>query len=229
MTNHLLLYANIFRYSFLLLVRLPATKQNLYRSLGGLSLGSSLLFLLDICFRIFKEFGNDTCGNSFASLSKGEALSLQDRQRVVQLHGDGKVVTWHAHGGSLWQFDIHGAVSSSNEALWAVAGEEGLGAATFVWLEHVNLSLTITTHRHTVGLGDAHAALDLLSGDATEEHTDVVTSLGSVQLLVESFNSCNGRHFVLTIDSNHVHFIVDLGLALLDGSRCDDSSAGDAD
>ena len=201
-----------------------------FRSLSGsLSLGDSLFLLLDVCFRIFEELSDDTSSNGFSSLSESEALSLEDRQRVVELEANSEVVTWHSHLNILGEADVDGDISSTDEALGTVASEEGLGTATFVWLQHVDLTFAVTAHLHGVGLSEAHTTLDLLLGDTTEQDTDVVTSLSRIQRLVESLNTSDGGDLVLAANSNHVHFIIDLGLALLDSASGDDTTSSDVE
>ena len=205
-----------------------APQHNLLRSLGCLGLGSPLFLFLDVCFRIFKELSDDASSDSFSSLTESEALSLEDGQRVVKFHFDCEVVAWHSHSDGLGQCDVDGAVSRPNEALRAVPGEEWLGAATFVRLQHVDLALQVSAHAHAVGLREAHATLDLFLEDTTEEHTDIITSLGCIQLLVECLNTRDSRDSMLALDSNHVHLIVDLRLSLFNSACGDDTSSSNA-
>ena len=67
-------------------------------------------------------------------LSQSESLSLQDWQRIIELHVHSEVVTWHAHLDFLGQGDVNGNISCTDEALRPVTGEERLGATTLIWL-----------------------------------------------------------------------------------------------
>ena len=190
------------------------------------SLSSEVLSLVDL---VLEQLCDHTGSNGFATLSQSESLSLKDWERVVKLHVDGEVIAWHAHLDIVGQVDVDSDVSSPDEALGSVAREEGLRAATLIGLEHVDLALAAAAHRHAVRLGEAHATLDLILGDATEEHADVVACLSSVELLVEGLDSSDSGHGVLPPDTDHVNFIVDLGLALLDSASDDNTTTSDVE
>jgi len=187
----------------------------------------SNFFLSDISFSILQKLGDHTSCNSLTSLSEGEALSLQDGEGVHEFHLSSQVVSGHGHGDFLGEGDVDGTISSSDEALGSVAGEEGLGTTTFIGFEDVDLTFKSSADLKRVRLGEAHSSLDLFLDDTTEQDTDVVTSFGSLHLLMEGLNTGDGSGFVLSVDSNHMHILVDLQLTLLDSSSDDTTSSSD--
>ena len=154
-----------------------------------LSQGNSLLLFLDVRLGVFEELRDHTCSNSLAAFSKRETLADVDGQREVQLHCNREVVTWQGHLDFCWKLDISGCVGSTNEALGSVAVVERLATTTFLRLEHINLSLAVSSNLDTARLGKAHATLDLLLGNATQKHANIVTSLSVSKLLVEGFDT----------------------------------------
>lgn len=198
-----------------------------HQSLGLLRLCDSLFFLLNVGLRVLQQLGDNTSSNSLATFSQSETLTLHNGQRVVQLHVDGDVIAGHGHSHILGQGQVDSSVSRTDKALRTVTREEGLGTTTLIRLQHVNLTLEVTTDLDGVGLGQAHTALNLVLGDTSKEHADVVTSFAKVELLVERFNTSDGGVGVLSLDANHVDVLVDLDSALLDGASNDTTTAGD--
>jgi hypothetical protein len=190
-------------------------------------LGNSLFFFLKVGLRVGTKHGDNTGGDGLATFSEGETLSLDDGEWHVKLHVNGNVVTGHAHLHILGQLDVDGGIGGTDEALGAVAGEEGLGATTFFGLEDVNFALEVTANINGAGLGQAHSSLDLFLGDTSKQHTDIVASLTAVERLVEGLNTSDGGGGGLSSDADHVDIVVDLDLALLDSTSDDAATAGD--
>jgi len=191
-------------------------------------LSSSLLFLLDVGFRVFAELGDHTSSDGLSTFSEGEALSDKDWEWVMQLHSNGDVVAWQSHGDILWESDVDSGISSSDEALWTVAIMEWLAAATFVWLEHVDLALAVSAHFDTVWLGKAHSTSELFLENTTEQNTDIVTSLGSWQSLVEGLDTRDSGWSWSSADSDQVDFVVDLAGSLLNCASGHNTTSSDA-
>jgi len=147
----------------------------------------------------------------------------------MKLQVDSKVVSWHGHLDAIWKGNIDSAVSSSDEALWAVSGEERLRSTTLIWLENVDFSLAASADCHGVWLGEAHTTLNLVSSKTSEEHSNIVSSLGNIHLLVESLNSSDISDLVLSVDTDQMHFFIELDLALLDSSSGDTTSSWNVD
>lgn len=190
-----------------------------------LALGSSLLFLQDVFLRVLQECGDEAFCHGSATLPDDEELVLLERQWVVQFHLDFKVVAWHCHLGALGQGDIDGAIGRSHEGLWPVPSEEWLRSASLVGLEHVDLSFEVSSDLQGVGLDEAHASLDLLLQNTSEEHANVVAGLGLVRLLMETLDTGHRRRQVLSLDTDDVHVLIDLRRTLLDRSRHDAASS----
>ena len=198
-------------------------------SLGSLSFGNSLFFFLDVGLRILEKFGDNTSCDGLSTFSESEPLSINNRERIVELHVHTDVVAGHRHLHVLGEGHIDGNISGSNKALGSVASEERLGSATFIGLKHVDLSLKVTADIDRVGLGQAHTSLDFVFVDTSEEDTNVVASFGLVHLLVEGLNSSDGSICVLSLDTDHMDILVDLAKTLLNCSGNDDTSSWDVD
>jgi len=146
----------------------------------------------------------------------------------VELHVDGDVVSWHSHGDILRKVDIGGDISGPNEALRSVTSHEWLCSATLIRFEDIDLSLAASAGLESFWLGEAHSSLDLILGDSSEEDSNVITSFSRVEGLVESLDPCDGGRGVLTLDSDHVDFIVNFGGSLGYAASCDNTSASDS-
>jgi len=190
-----------------------------------LSQGNSLLLFLDVRLGVFEELRDHTCSNSLAAFSKRETLADVDGQREVQLHCNREVVTWQGHLDFRWKLDISGCVGSTNEALGSVAVVERLATTTFLRLEHVDLSLAVSSNLDTARLGKAHTTLDLLLSNATQKHANIVTSLSVPKLLVEGFDTRDNARGCRSTDADQMHIIVDLAFTLFHRASCDDTSA----
>lgn len=201
----------------------------LYCSEATLGLGSSLLLFLDILSRVLTKLRNDTGRDSSTTLTNSEALTNKDGQGVRELHLESQVVARHGHLDVIRKRNVDGAISRTDEALRPVARKEGLGATTLIALQHVDLTLEVTAHLHGAGLGKAHTTTDLLLGDTSEQHTDVVTSLRGIHLLVEGLNTSNSGRNMLSSNTNQMNILIQLEGTLLNSTRADGTSTGDVD
>lgn len=190
-------------------------------------LSNSLFFLLKVGLRVLQQVGDNTGGDGLATLTESETLALDDGKRVVELHVNGHIVSGHAHLHVSGQSQIHSSVGSTDEALGTVASEEWLGTTTFIGLKHVNLALKVSSNFDGARLGQAHTAFNLFLGHTTEQHTDVVTGLAAVELLVEGLDTSDGGGGGLSLHADHVNVVVEFALALLDGACNNATTARD--
>ena len=129
----------------------------------------------------------------------------------------------------LGQLNINGYVCGTDEALWAISGEEWLGTAALIRLKHIDFTFAASAYGLSVGLGEAHTTLDLFFDDTSKKHTDIVTCGGGVERLVEGLDSRDRGYGMLSTDAYHMHFIVELGAALFDSTSGNDTTSSDVD
>jgi hypothetical protein len=135
------------------------------------------------------------------------------------------IISGHDHllrgiGCALGEGKAHSHVGCPQEHLWPVVVHERSVPATFILGHDVNLRLKLLYSLHRAGLDDHHATGDLLALDTTQKSTHVVTSLSSVELLVEHLNARKGR-FDLLAEPNDFHVRTLQGLAALDAAGGD--------
>jgi hypothetical protein len=164
---------------------------------------------------LFNDAGDDTSGDSAATLTDVETLAHLDGERRVEtaLHLD--VVTWHDHLAvgilsALWEGKAARFISSADEQLWAVVLVEASVTATLLLGQDVHGDQELLVWLLGVWGSNDHSALDILTLNTTEEETGVVTGHGRLARLLESLNVGNlGLDDVLTLADN-----LDLGITL---------------
>ena len=100
-------------------------------------------------------------------------------------------------------------------------------AATFLFLQDVDLSLKLGVRSDRTRFGNDHTALNLLLVDTAEQQTYVVAGLTLVEQLAEHLDTGAGRSQGLlleTYDLNGITYVDDTGL---DTARYDGTTAGD--
>src|SRR6185437_1016684 len=113
------------------------------------------------------------------------AATLPDREPQTVLHGDRLDqrdrhlggVPRHDHLGALGQGHHTGHVSGPEVELRPVVVEERRVPATLVLGQDVDVGLEVGVRRRGARLDDDLAALDVLTLDATQQQTDVLTGL----------------------------------------------------
>ena len=108
---------------------------------------------------------------------------------VNEFSRDGYVVARHNHFGALGEVCNTGDVGGAEVELRTIAIEERSMAATFVLGKDINLTLKYLVRSYRTGLAENLATQDVLTLDATEQTTDVVTSLSLVKQLAEHFDA----------------------------------------
>jgi hypothetical protein len=111
-----------------------------------------------------------------------------------ELTDDFDVVSGHDHLligvlGSLRESETDGDVRSTDEELRSVVVHERGVSSSLLLGEDVARSLELPRGLDGSGGGDNHSSLDLLSLDTTEECSHVVSSLSTVELLVEHLDT----------------------------------------
>ena len=100
-------------------------------------------------------------------------------------------------------------------------------AATFLFLQDVDLSLELSVRSDRTRFGNDHTALNLLLVDTAEQQTYIVAGLTLVEQLAEHLDTGAGRSQGLlleTYDLNGITYVDDTGL---DTARYDGTTAGD--
>ena len=98
-------------------------------------------------------------------------------------------------------------------------------STAFILIEDVDLGLELRVRLDRTGLGEHHAALDLLLVDATKQQTDVVARLPLVEQLAEHLDA--GDDGLLgVLDADDLDFVADLDDAGLDAAGDDRAAAG---
>ena len=105
----------------------------------------------------------------------------------------GDVVAGHDHFDAFGELDRAGHVRGAEVELRAVVGEERRVTAALFLREDVDLRLELLVRLDRAGLGDDHAALDVVLLGAAEQQADVVAGARLVEELAEHFDVGDGR------------------------------------
>lgn len=140
------------------------------------------------------------------------------------------VVTGHDHLAllrALGEVDRDGNIRGPQEHLGAVVSVESCVATALLLGEDVEGGQELALCLGGTGLDDDHSAADLLTLDTTEEETSVVTGLGRVQFLLESFEAGNDGLDGVGLKADELDFVTLLQHSALDTSGGDSTTSGD--
>ena len=166
-----------------------------------------------------------TNGTAAFTDSEAEALLDSDWGDQLDLHVD--VIAGHAHLGALGQGDDASDVGGTEVELRTIVVEERGVTAALVLVQDVNLTNKLGEGVNGTGLGQNLAALDLVLGNTTQQGTDVITSLGVVEQLVEHFDTGDDGLATLVGQTDDLDFLAELQLATLNTAGSDGTTTGD--
>jgi len=183
---------------------------------------------------LFDDAGNETSGDSAATLTDGDALTGLNGDGVDESGVHLDVVTGLDHLAigilsALGEGEGAGLVGGADVHLGAVAGAEALVAATLLLGQDVHGDEELSVGLDGAGLDDDHAALDVLAADTTEEETGVVTGLGLLAGLLEGLDVGDlGLDDLLAL-ADKLDFLIALEDTTLDTARDDGTTARDGE
>ena len=124
-----------------------------------------------------------------ATLADCEAETSLDSDWGDNLYGHLYVIARHYHLSASWQGNNTGNVGSSEVELWTIVVEEwGMTAALFLG-QYINLTLELGVWVDGTWLCQNLTTLNLLTINAAEQSTDVITSLCARQQLAEHLDT----------------------------------------
>src|SRR5436190_3377538 len=176
---------------------------------------------------LFDDVGDHARTHGAAALADSEAQTLIHGDRLDQLDLHVRVVARHDHLLALRELDRTRHIRRAEVELRAVVVEERRVPAALVLREHVHLGLEVRVRRDRARLREHLAPLDLLTLDATEERTGVVSRLRVVERLLEHLEPGDDRLLRLRVDADDLDLVARLDLALLDAAGHDGAAAGD--
>jgi hypothetical protein len=109
--------------------------------------------------------------------------------------------------------------------LRSITSDEGLLSASFFLLEDVDRSGEGGVDAQCIRLTDDLSSHDVISLKGSDKETDVVTSLGEVELLSEGFDTSDGSLGDLGAVADQINILTDLDLTSLNGSSGDGTSS----
>ena len=118
------------------------------------SLFSSLTSLL------FDDAGDDTRTNGLATFTDSETVVVVHGDRSEQFHLEGDSITRHDDFFVSWELNFTGHISSAEVELWFVALGERSVAATFLFLQDVNLGFKLGVWGNATWSSDDRAQSD---------------------------------------------------------------------
>src|SRR3989338_604841 len=143
--------------------------------------------------RLRDYFGDHSGAHRLAALADCEAGLRLERHRRYELDLKGHGVARHDHLGPCGKRYLAGHIRGADVELRLVTGEERRVAAALIFSEHVYLALKLSVRVYRTRLGKHLAAVDAVFGGTAQEDPRVVACLAFLQLLVEHFDSGNGR------------------------------------
>ena len=174
------------------------------------------------------DLGDLTGSDGPTTLADSEAESLVHCNLVDQLDLDLSVIARHDHLLSSRKGDGTRDVGGPEVELGAISSEERGVTSTLVLAEHVDCTSELRVRSDRLGLCKNLAADDLLLVDASEQSTDVVSSLSFVKKLVEHLDTSDDRILGLP-DTDDGNRIVDMDDTGLDTTGDDRSTSGDGE
>src|SRR5690606_6284815 len=168
---------------------------------------------------LLKNLSHHTRANGQTTFADGELRVLFQRHRDDEFDFQIHIVARHNHFDAFRQLDGSGHVHRADVELRTVAGEEGLVTATFFLAQHVHFAHEALVRGDAVGFRQHHTALNFFAGLTTQQDTGVVTSLGSVQFLVEHFDASHDSAVNRVTQADDFDFVT-----LLQGTALDTAS-----
>merc|ERR1712196_47924 len=183
--------------------------------------------------RSFDDLGHNASTDGAATFADGEAHALLNGDGADQLSGHLDAVTrhHHFHGGTIVSGeggDLTGHISCTDVELRAVASEEGGVAATFFFLQDVDLTFELGVRGDGTRLHEHHAALDVFLLDAAQQQTDVVTRHALIEKLAEHLHAGDGG-LAGVFDADDYDLFADFGLTTLDPAGGNGATTGDGE
>jgi hypothetical protein len=131
---------------------------------------------------------------SLSSLAEGESRTNFESNLVNELTNDFNVVSGHDHLlvgvlGSLRESETDGNIRSTDEELRSVVVHERGVTSSLLLGEDVARSFELAGRLDGTRSSNNHSSLDLFTLDTTEKSSHVVSSLASVELLVEHLDT----------------------------------------
>src|SRR6056297_494609 len=175
---------------------------------------------------LFNDLGDHTRTDGPTTFANSEANAVVHRDRLVQFHGDLHVVTRHAHFG-VDQVSRSRYVGRTEVKLRAITAEERSVTSALVLAQAINFRFELGVRSDATGLGQHLTTLDVVTLDATQQATDVVTGLADPQFLAEHFNTRASRLDRHVTQSDDRYFFADLDNAAFDTTGCDRTTTFD--
>ncbi len=125
------------------------------------------------------------------------------------------MITRHNHLNSLWQLDLASYIHSTEVELRTIVVVEWSVTTTLFLLQDVDLSLEVIVRSYAVWLAKNHTALNLVLVDTTEEQTNVITSLTTIEELAEHLNASYDGELV-SAKTKELYLIVEVNNTSLD-------------
>src|SRR5882757_3316234 len=179
--------------------------------------------------RLVDDLDDPAGANGAATLADREPQTVVHGDGLDQLHVDVGVVTGHHHLGALRQGHHTGHVGGAEVELRTVVVEERRVPAALVLGQDVDAALEVGVRRGGAGLHDDLAALDILTLDATNQQTDVVTGLALIEQLAEHLHTGDGRFGAGRLDADDLDFLVHVDHAALDTAGDHGATTGDGE
>jgi len=176
--------------------------------------------------RRLENLGDLTRTYGAATLTDSELETLSHSNWGNQSNVDGYVIARHYHFNTFWEHNLTSNVHGAEIELWTIVVVEWSVTATLFLLEDVDLSLEVVVRSNAVGLAEHHTTLNLVLVNATEEKTNVVTSLALIEELAEHLDASNDGE-TISAKAKELYLVTNLNDTGLDTASSNGATTGD--
>src|SRR5690349_16140839 len=123
-----------------------------------------------------------------ATLTNGKTLTNLHRNGVGQFDGHHGSVTRHYPVDALRQLQRTGDIRRAEEELRLVAREERRMTTALILRQHIHLAFEVRVRSDAAGTRQHLTSLDLVTLDATQQHTDVFSGTAFIDELAKDLD-----------------------------------------